>query len=298
MSGCEYSLLPCPKQCRGSDDEIGHLMRKDLDEHLENDCPNRDFECKHCGKKATFVSITQDHDNICKKKLLPCPNADCIKSLQRRSMKSHLGSCRFTELPCKYRRVGCRAKMQRHAMVVHESDNDNFHLNMALDKITAMESSLANRQPLTFVLEEFEKKRSESGAYFSPAFYTSPGGYRLAIKVLANGYGEGHGSDVAVFVFILKGNYDRDLEWPFVGTVACTLLNQLKDRSHHTGLIHFTRAGNRSPGSNWGFDKFITHSELAYNEVKDTHYLKDDTLFFRVSVEVAEHKTWLECTAM
>ena len=37
------------------------------------------------------------------------------------------------------------------------------------------------------------------------------------------------------------------------------------------------------------------HSALGYDAKKNTQYLKDDTLYFRVSVAVADHKPWLEC---
>ena len=43
----------------------------------------------------------------------------------------------------------------------------------------------------------------------------------------------------------------------------------------------------------WDFMHFIPHSALAHDPVKNTQYLKDDTLYFRVSVEVAEQKPWL-----
>lgn len=48
-------------------------------------------------------------------------------------------------------------------------------------------------------------------------------------------------------------------------------------------------------GDSYGIPDFITHPELAYNRAKNTKYLKNDTLYFRVSVEVKGHKPWLEC---
>jgi TNF receptor-associated factor 4 len=183
-------------------------------------------------------------------------------------------------------------------MTAHETSSDEFHLNMAMDKIATMEKSLTSRQLVIFRLDNFKKMKSENDAYYSPTFYTGPCGYRLGIKVLPNGYGDGYSTNLAVFALVLKGDYDRDLKWPFIGTIACTLCNQLKDRGHHTGLVHFTHVGNRVPGSSWGFEKFIPHSVLAGNESKDVQYLKDDALYFRVSVQVGDLKTWLQCTAV
>jgi hypothetical protein len=39
----------------------------------------------------------------------------------------------------------------------------------------------------------------------------------------------------------------------------------------------------------WGCSGFIAHSKLAHDPLKNTKYLKDDTLYFRVS----DHKPWL-----
>ena len=45
----------------------------------------------------------------------------------------------------------------------------------------------------------------------------------------------------------------------------------------------------------WGYPHFIPHSELTCDKFKSTQYLKDDTLYFRVLVEVDNHKPWLQC---
>ena len=96
------------------------------------------------------------------------------------------------------------------------------------------------------------------------------------------------------FEHIMLGRYDTSLEWPFMGKVSFTLLNQLEDKNHHTMSVAINNA--RAAGPPWGFATFIPHSALAYDPDKNTQYLKDDTLYFRVSVEVADHKPWLECT--
>ena len=88
VATCKYAFLPCPKKCKDGDN-IRLIKRNDLDEHLEL-CPNREFTCPDCGEEDTFVSITESHAEVCKKKKVPCPNVDCTKSLQRQNMKRHL----------------------------------------------------------------------------------------------------------------------------------------------------------------------------------------------------------------
>ena len=55
---CGVTLVPCPKQCKDDNDEVKRFMRKALDKHLNNDCPNRYYECQHkCGEKGTYACL-------------------------------------------------------------------------------------------------------------------------------------------------------------------------------------------------------------------------------------------------
>ena len=116
----------------------------------------------------------------------------------------------------------------------------------------------------------------------------------MEVRVYANGCGEGEGTDLSVFTAITEGKYDAGLKWPFVGKVTITLLNQLEDKNHHTDIASFTAADKRTRTDAWGKPQFIPHSALAHDPVKNTQYLKDDTLYFRVLVEVDNHKPWLQ----
>lgn len=102
-------------------------------------------------------------------------------------------------------------------MAAHEDGNDGFHLQMAMDWIASMEEHQklsTSGQLVTFKVDGFKKRKGSKDAFFSPPFYTNPGGYRLAIKVFADGYGEGCSTDVAVFAFVLKGKgYKMALHW-------------------------------------------------------------------------------------
>lgn len=114
---CKFAMIPCTKKCKDDKDEIVHFMRKDLDKHLETDCPKRDHKCERCGEISSFVDITTlAHDEICKKKTLSCPNTDCSEAMPREEYKRHIDQCGYIEVPCKYRRVGCKMQMLRKDM--------------------------------------------------------------------------------------------------------------------------------------------------------------------------------------
>ena len=143
-------------------------------------------------------------------------------------------------------------------------------------------------------MSEFESKKKANERFTSPSFYTSPNGYHMALEVDANGYGDGKGTHVSVFASTLEGKYDTGLKWPFVGKVIITLLNQLEDKNHYTMTTAFTAADERTRTTPWGLFDFAPHTALAHNPVKNTQYLKDDTLHFKVEVQVEDHKPWLQ----
>ena len=277
VATCEFALVPCPKQCKSSDDKVEYFMNKAVDEHLKKDCPNRDYECEHCGEKGTYANITQVHDEKCEKKMLPCPNADCRDTVQRRGIKRHLDSCIYTEVPCKYRDIGCDLKMRRDVLSAHENDEDKLHLHMALD--TIIKGMGETKKLITFGMGGFQRKKEEDKTVSSPFFYTSTG-FNIYIRVFPNGLGNGQGTHVSLKAFAFNST-------GVVGSITCELLNQLEDNNHHVRTLDFSGL------SSVYADSIIPHSELDYDPVKNTQYLKDDTLYFRVTGH--SPKPWLQC---
>ena len=122
----------------------------------------------------------------------------------------------------------------------------------------------------------------------------------MGVRVWANGRSEGRGTHVSVYMNVLGGEHDSKLHWPFLGSLTFTLLNQLEDNNHHSKTVTITSDDRQPVRGDEGYADFISHSELGYNPVRNTQYLKDDTLYFRVEVEVAnrmevdDNKPWLK----
>ena len=332
MAVCQFTPVPCPKQC---EDTI-LLLRKDLNHHIHNECPNRDCECEYCGKKGTYANITQVHYVICDEKIVPCSNEDCTETMKRHMIENHVeDDCEYTEVSCKYANIGCEIKLKRKDMRAHEED-DKIHLHLALDAVVELKDKNVQLQDtslqlqdtigrmeyglqladykiqfsskkgrawkkqeivlMTFKLTDYQRKMWNNEEFMSPSFYTSPEGYHMSVIVYANGNGGGRGTHVSAFVHILEGRNDSKLKWPFIGKVKIELLNQLKDGNHHIKTVPFKMEHNTRVGDirNLGFSQFIPQSKLHHNPSTKTQYLKDDTLYFRVSVKVPDHKPWLE----
>ena len=151
----------------------------------------------------------------------------------------------------------------------------------------------ATQSVCEFTLTEFTKRKQFNNDYHSQSLYSHPNGYKLCLRVLANGYGKGKGTHISIYARLMKGDYDNSLQWPFEGEIVVKLLNWREDNCHYQGgLIKFSRRGGSAtsrvteggyaPKSN-GILCFISHSSLFYNPDTNTEYLQDDCLRLRVA---------------
>ena len=302
IASCQFALVPCPNKCE-EDKGAGELLliRKHLDQHLKTKCPKRAYECPHCGEKGTFTSITEDHDKVCTN-IVACPNkgSGCSLSMERGKTKEHVSSdCEYTEVACVYESLGCGVRMLRKDIIRHQENDDKDHLHLMLKSYSLLKEqhkTLSDGEAVVFQLPEYTSKKEKKERFFSSQFYTHPGGYKMYISIDVNGDGDSKGTHVSVFTELLEGCYDNQLHWPFLGTVTYELLNQLGDDNHHRMVSTFITYDDMIVGSSRGCPKFIPHSSLGHNPATNTQYLLNDTLYFRVSVKVDNHKPWLVCT--
>ena len=116
----------------------------------------------------------------------------------------------------------------------------------------------------------------------------------MLLKVCVNGFRNAKGTHVSVYVSLLKGEYDSNLDWPFKGVVIVELTNWKNGKDHLSHTIVFNEQTDHVCSScvteeyltdiGWnGSDDAFPHSSLLYNPVTNTEYLHDDCLQFRVS---------------
>ncbi len=297
---CPFTPVSCPNECKDDNGLINHFMRKDMGKHLTEYCPNRDYECQYCGEKGTYTEIINTHHMICVKKIVFCPNAGCMKFMERQEVEEHRRSvCGYTVVPCKYEIIGCRMKSKRRDMAAHEESNKQMHLNMAMDTTVELTKALIQmaskqhwQETTALKMQGFHHYKICDKKFISRPFYSAPRGYQIAITVYANGYRDGKGTHISVFAGIREGKYDEELGWPFAGEITIKLLNQLEDKNHHTKIVYVTPESDLRELAR-GFNKFIPNCELGHDPIKNTQYLKDNTLYFRVAVERADCKPWL-----
>ena len=225
----------------------------------------------------------------------------------------------FEKVLCKYSTIGCKEEVERKDLREHERDSQ-LHLHLAVDsvhqqQITIMKQQITIRDqdrklehlqtketPMTYKFTHYDQHKTASEKSYSPAFYTSPGGYKMCISINANGNKDGKGTHVSVYAHLMKGENDDHLPWPFTGEITIDLLNQLENENHYSLSMTFPPDKHTSqrvvneegPNTGYGFSTYISHSYLGYNAIKNCQYLKDDCLYFKVSADAkSSSKPWL-----
>ena len=131
----------------------------------------------------------------------------------------------------------------------------------------------------------FSEHKRIGDVWYSPPFYSAVGGYKLQLRVIANDEG-----NVCVVVFLLKGENDELLEWPFMGEITVQLLNWKENNGHIEEIIDHYNAPlecrdrvTEDVTSPFGWSINIPSSDLDNNPNKGAEYLHNDMLCIRVT---------------
>ena len=279
----------------------------EMDHHLSQ-CPLQKIACPYCSWEAERSTVEGSHQDECPEISIPCPNIGCRRLVARKEVSFHRQVCPKEKVDCPYSSVGCTRACLRDCMPSHEEDYVHIHLKLAINKMEDREQRMAAQptsqsKSVTLKMDKFTQLKQTGAKWFSPGFYTSPGGYKVCLAVIPNGDQTGRGTHISVYLCLLPGEHDDLLEWPMRGEFLIELLNQLSDNSHHQKVVHFEDSNAKSTnsqvksghGTGLGFNQFIAHSQLDHLFIK---YLHNDALFFRLTTLVlhSKSKTWLATT--
>ena len=148
-----------------------------------------------------------------------------------------------------------------------------------------------------FTLTEFKKHQQKGslGSWFSDPFYCYPGGYCFKLNIDTNGSEEAHGTHLSAYLYLLPGDYDKELKWPIKCTVQLEMLNQRGDHGHHIviGNFEYTNATSDPDGVHRNIvltSRFFPLAELGYNAANNTEYLSKDSLHFQLYLKAESSK--------
>lgn len=171
--------------------------------------------------------------------------------------------------------------------------------------------------PCQYIMSSFVGYKSSQSSWFSPPFYSWPGGYKLSLCLSAKGYSDGKTDYMSASVQLLEGEYDDMLLWPASCLVTVKLLNWRADRNHLEQVIPIqakrcgsgvpSKTKNSSPdtahktvissatmqrsgsfGDGQIVLKFASIPRLIHNPITQTEYLHHDYLCVRIEAVSAK----------
>jgi hypothetical protein len=162
---CQFALTNCPHD--GCDDVF---IRKDHLDHVE-DCIHRPVVCEWCEivKSADAIDL---HLRWCSNRPVPCPNKcldvnrEVLKFLPS-DMDHHRALCAMELVDCAFVECGCKTKLQRKDMPLHEQDVGAHMvyffgaLQTAQKKIALLEEVVMNQNVKITDLDQVSKAQEE-----------------------------------------------------------------------------------------------------------------------------------------
>ena len=121
---------------------------------------------------------------------------------------------------------------------------------------------------------------------YSVPFFTSQRGYRMRLQLYLDGVGSGKSTHISLYMFIMRGDFDDLLSWPFRKEVTMALLSQDKkvEMISRTLSPGDSNSCFQKPTTDLnpraGFSKFAPISVL-----KNCAYSKNDAIYIKVIVE-------------
>ena len=132
----------------------------------------------------------------------------------------------------------------------------------------------------------FSKLKRENDVWRSPPFYTKQRGHRMCLEVLANGTHEVRGQYLSVSMYFMRGEFDKEVQWPYRGELMIKLVCQSKGGTSASQTLNYTEStpkeladcvtGGDCAIRGKGIPKFIHLSELP------STFLRNDSLHFRI----------------
>ena len=141
--------------------------------------------------------------------------------------------------------------------------------------------------PCKVVMPYFSSYQWSLGSIWqSLPFYTSEGGYRMCLVISASG--KGGDNNLGVFMSLMEGENDDQLQWPFEGVVTISMLNWVSNSRHVLKCLDYEyvpakckeRVFGHKRGSECGISHFHPLSCLKYNPEDGTEYLRNDSVCF------------------
>lgn len=274
-----YPIL-CPNNCGA-----GILPRDEMKKHLDKDCPLQVIQCDF-----HFFGCTVETERA------------KLKVHMSENWKEHISLLAAANVKLHAKLEEQDGQIQQLTSVTKEKESQIQALTKEVSELKqlcgSMQSHLTPVPPLDFTVPNVKNLKENDLLFLGPPFYSHIRGYKLRIRIRLNGW-ERRGKCMSLYVFLMRGEYDNELEWPIEGSITVQLVNTEQVSGHRTITMRFPCPIERETKyemADWGFgvEEFISHKELfnkaaALHPYADSQYVLNDCMHLRV-VNVKVHR--------
>ncbi len=274
------------------------LIRREMPEHLRESLLTHMslLATSHVKQQAQIASLITDNDELRSK------NTNLEQNLLSHETNFAALQAQVTTLGQENESLNAKSTEQQIEISKLNVDcirlvAENSHLKTNVFELEPLRQTFKASLPLVctrhvklslpvLVMMDFYQHKHADDNWYSPPVYTHHRGYKICMRVAANGDDSGTGTHVSIYVNFMKGEFDNLLKWPFRGIISIQLLDQDGHKNHKTdSIVYDDTVGDNdcsrvmegdTNGWGWGKAEFIAHSQL------EPKYLKNNTLLFQI----------------
>ncbi len=276
LEKCLLVEVSCTKKCEEK------ILRKELQDHEDNKCPNRRVQCQYCTLEGMHKEITaKSHLDECVGFPVSCPN-NCGDEIQRKNLADHQKVCPLEPVKCPFFEAGCTKMILPKDLAAHKASNTEHHLELVMtETVTLKQEAKTTKDQLQQLslkfdglafcvtkqlgtidwnplhtqaaiknikssLETMTTMLAPGTRYYLPLVKESENIARSASFYIKPGYKMYvviSDSD-NFWVFLLKGEHDHQLEWPMTEMEIELSARENKILDRYTICTICTRCGH------------------------------------------------------
>ena len=289
---CKKYPVSCPNVCRDEPFERG-----ELEGHVKDKCPLAEIDCplhyarcevrlprkdmpEHMADTVTHLTLlaTVTQSLLKENQELRQTTEDLKKALKKNNKNKHRASITHCLL----------LETDELKRTTEDLKKENLELKLETDiTLSLIKAEVKQLRASKFGFPIEFRVQDNQGTVFLPPFYTHSCGYKLSAEVSLSG------THVSIYTFMMEGDYDDHLKWPFEGVITVQIVNQTGDHSHIEKTILYDdkapllNVGGRVLGTHrsggWGLVEFMPRSSLFYNTQRNTEYWKGGFIVLRVT---------------
>ncbi len=149
LKKCLFVEVSCTKKCGE------RMLRKKLQDHEDNKCPNRRVQCQYCTLEGIHKEITaKSHVDKCVGFPISCPNNCGHEKIQRKNLADHQKVCPLEPVKCPFFEAGCREIILRNDLAAHKASNTEQHLELVMTETVTLKHKATNLEHKANKLEQ------------------------------------------------------------------------------------------------------------------------------------------------